>query len=91
LDAVVNLDVDLARSVGTMDDEVDEIHREMFRLVQAKIKESPDVVEVAIANLSASRDLERIADLATNIAEDVLFTVLGEVVRHQGAPGQPPA
>jgi phosphate transport system protein len=91
LDAVVNLDVDLARTVGEMDDEVDEIHREMFRIVQERIRRSPDVVEVAIANLSASRDLERIADLATNIAEDVLFTVLGEVVRHRGAPGQPPA
>ena len=91
LDAVVNLDVDLARSVGTMDDEVDAIHREMFRVVQDRIRQSPDVVEVAIASLSASRDLERIADLATNIAEDVLFTVLGEVVRHRGAPGQPPA
>jgi phosphate transport system protein len=49
------------------------------------------VVEQAIAYLSASRDLERIADLATNIAEDVLFTILGEVVRHRGAPGQAPA
>jgi phosphate transport system protein len=91
LDAVVHLDVDLARSVGEMDDEVDEIHREMFRVVQDRIRQSPDVVEVAIASLSASRDLERIADLATNIAEDVIFTVLGEVVRHRGAPGQPPA
>ena len=91
LDAVVNLDVDLARSVGEMDDEVDEIHREMFKLVQDRIRSSSDMVEQAIAYLSASRDLERIADLATNIAEDVLFTVLGEVVRHRGAPGQPPA
>ena len=91
LDSVVNLDVDLARSVGEMDDEVDEIHREMFRLVQDRLRQSSDVVEQAIAYLSASRDLERIADLATNIAEDVLFTVLGEVVRHRGAPGQSPA
>jgi phosphate transport system protein len=90
LDAVVNLDVDLARTVGEMDDEVDEIHREMFRLVQDRIRESPEVVDAAIAYLSASRDIERIADLATNIAEDVLFTVLGEVVRHRGAPGQAP-
>ena len=91
LDAVVNLDAEIARSVGTMDDEVDEIHREMFRLVQDRLRRSSDVVEQAIAYLSASRDLERIADLATNIAEDVLFTVLGEVVRHRGAPGQSPA
>jgi len=91
LDSVVNLDVDLARSVGKMDDEVDAIHREMFRVVQDRIRQSPDVVEVAIASLSASRDLERIADLATNIAEDVIFTVLGEVVRHRGAPGQQPS
>jgi phosphate transport system protein len=87
LDAVVRLDVEAARSVGTMDDEVDEIHRAMFRLVQDRIRKSTDAVEQAIAYLSASRDLERIADLATNIAEDVIFTVEGEVVRHRWSTG----
>ena len=91
LDAVVNLDAALAKSVGKMDDEVDQIHRAMFRLVQDRIRRSTDAVEQAIAYLSASRDLERIADLATNIAEDVVFTVEGEVVRHRWSPDADPS
>lgn len=85
LDAHVNLDAGLARSILAMDDEVDTIHREMFGLLQRRIREDPELVERAIAHLSASRDLERIADLATNIAEDVVFMVEGEVIRHRGS------
>ncbi len=83
LDAHVNLDNTLARTVGGMDDEVDDIHREMFDVLQAKMEEDPAVVKRAVAYLSASRDLERVADLATNIAEDVVFMVEGEVIRHR--------
>lgn len=86
LDAHLNLDVDLARRVGQMDDQVDDVHRDMYRVVHERIREDPSVVEAAIAYLSASRDLERVADLATNIAEDVIFMVEGEVVRHRGPP-----
>ncbi len=82
LDAQVTLDAALARTVVLMDDEVDTIHREMFQSLQQRMQQDPDVVERAVAYLSASRDLERIADLATNIAEDVVFMVDGEVVRH---------
>ncbi len=89
LDAHVNLDNKLARSVGAMDDEVDDIHREMFGILQARMREDSDVVERAVAYLSASRDLERVADLATNIAEDVVFMVEGEVIRHRA--GEQPA
>ncbi len=83
LDSHVNLDNRLARTVGAMDDEVDDIHREMFRVLQNLMQKEPDAVERAVAFLSASRDLERIADLATNIAEDVVFMVEGEVIRHR--------
>ncbi|MDJ0766879.1 MAG: phosphate signaling complex protein PhoU [Myxococcota bacterium] len=82
LDAQVNQDTDLARKVCLMDDEVDEIHSGMFDILQARMRENPDTVERAVHYLSASRDLERIADLATNIAEDVVFMVEGEVIRH---------
>ena len=84
LDALVNLDVELARGIGRMDDEVDEIHSEMFNILQDRMREDPDTVARATAYLSASKDLERIADLATNIAEDVVFMVEGEVIRHRG-------
>jgi len=82
LDAHVNEDTALAASVRMMDDEVDDIHREMFAILKSRMCDQSGIVERAVAYLSASRDLERIADLATNIAEDVIFMVDGRVVRH---------
>jgi hypothetical protein len=73
----------LARTVGGMDDEVDDIHRMMFTEMQDRMLEDPELTERAVAFLSASKDFERVADLATNIAEDVIFMVEGEVVRHR--------
>lgn len=83
LDAQVNRDTDLARKVCRMDDEVDQLHSGMFEILEARMKQDPDEIERAVRYLSASRDLERIADLATNIAEDVVFMVEGEVIRHR--------
>ena len=83
LDAQVNRDTDLARKVCLMDDEVDQLHSGMFEVLEARMKQDPDEIERAVRYLSASRDLERIADLATNIAEDVVFMVEGEVIRHR--------
>ncbi|MEM7262508.1 MAG: phosphate signaling complex protein PhoU [Planctomycetota bacterium] len=83
LDAVVNLDTNLARQVAAQDDEVDALNAEMFVVLQDRMREDPSTVERAVHLLSTSRHLERIADLATNIAEDVVFMVDGEVVRHQ--------
>jgi phosphate transport system protein len=84
LDAHVNLNAELARTVGQMDDEVDDIHRDMYTVLQARMHEDPALIERAVHYLNASRDLERIADLATNVAEDVVFMVEGEVIRHRG-------
>ncbi|MEZ5964993.1 MAG: phosphate signaling complex protein PhoU [Planctomycetota bacterium] len=83
LDALVSTDVDLARRVLAADDTVDRVHRHMFQEMQAAARENPDRIEAAINLLSASRNLERIADQCTNIAEDVIFLVEGEIVRHQ--------
>ena len=83
LDAHVNLDTELALSVCRMDDEVDDLNREMFSIMQAEMSQDHSLVVRAVHYLSASRDLERIADLATNIAEDVVFMVEGDVIRHQ--------
>jgi phosphate transport system protein len=82
LDSLVRLDTVLARDVLTKDDLVDRAHKEMFRVLQKKMHDDPEAVERAVHLLSASRHLERIADLATNIAEDVVFLVEGEVIRH---------
>ncbi|MDR2212800.1 MAG: phosphate signaling complex protein PhoU [Pseudomonadales bacterium] len=82
LDALVSLDVELARNVINMDDRVDEINRRMYEEVQAAIHREVNNTEVAMNLLSTSRYMERIADLSTNIAEDVVFMVEGKVVRH---------
>jgi phosphate transport system protein len=83
LDAFINMDVKLARNVLKMDDIVDEMNRTMFSIIYEKIKEMPDKAEILIHTLSATRHLERVADHATNIAEDVIYLVVGEIVRHQ--------
>lgn len=83
LDALVNLDVGLARKVFDEDDAVDAIHKSMFAELQRRMKKDPAEVERAIQLLSVSRYLERIADLATNVAEDVEFMVEGEIIRHR--------
>ncbi len=82
LNALLNLDTDLARKVLAKDDEVDEINRQMFEILEEIMLKDPTTIRRAIHLLSASRHLERIADLATNIAEDVVFLVEGEVIRH---------
>jgi len=85
MNALVELDVDLAREVIEMDNIVDEINRQMYVELQGLMKRDYTTVERAVSLLSCSRYLERIADLSTNIAEEVIFMVEGEVVRHQSS------
>jgi len=83
LDALVNIDCELASQVCQADDEIDAINRQMYDQVKDQIKEAPENIETLIHLLSVSRHLERIADHATNIAEDVIYMVKGEIVRHK--------
>jgi phosphate transport system protein len=82
LDAMVNLDTELAQKVCTADDEVDAMNREAYSLVEERIRQNPEQLNSMIQFLSASRYLERVADHATNIAEDVIYLVKGEIIRH---------
>jgi phosphate transport system protein len=82
LDSLVNLDSKLAREVCASDDYVDSINREMYNLVTDAIKARPEHVDILIPYLSVSRYLERIADHATNISEDVIYMVDGIITRH---------
>jgi phosphate transport system protein len=82
VDALVALDVDMAYAVCRADDEVDAINRDVFRVVKQKMREGDKDGDVLIDLLSISRTLERIADHATNIAEDVVYLIGGDVVRH---------
>jgi phosphate transport system protein len=84
LDSLVHQDPRLARSVCAQDDQVDECQRHMFETLTAAMARDASTVERAVQLLSVSRHLERIADSATNIAEDVVFMVEGEVIRHGG-------
>lgn len=85
LDALIHFDPDLAETVISADDEVDEIHREVCRSVEVEIRRNPEDVRRMIEVLTISRQLERIADHAVNIAEDVVYMVRGEIYRHNYA------
>jgi len=82
LDALVNLDLDLAYKVLELDDQVDEIQKEAYRLIKRAMPKYPDNVAYLINLLLVSRHLERLADHATNIAEDVIYMIEGEIIRH---------
>lgn len=83
LDAFMKQDLTLASRVRTMDEEVDELNREIIDKVTFSLKEHPSSHETLISVLLVSRALERVADHATNIAEDVIYMLEGEIVRHR--------
>jgi len=83
LDALVSLDADLAYKVCLSDDEVDDINRDIYDKIKEVIKAQPDRVGYLINLLFIARHLERIADHATNIAEEVIYMVEGEIPRHR--------
>lgn len=82
LDALVNQDLDLAVRVCVLDDEVDDFQNEAYDVIKQAIKDNPERVAYLINLFLISRHLERIADHATNIAEDVIYMIEGEIVRH---------
>ncbi|HNX96088.1 MAG TPA: phosphate signaling complex protein PhoU [Candidatus Aminicenantes bacterium] len=83
LDALVNLDAAQAHAVRQADDSVDDLVREQFERVKAEIRLHPERVDSLIEYMRIFRYLERIADHATNIAEDVIYLTEGQIVRHQ--------
>jgi len=83
LDALVQLSAQMAYGVLAADDEVDAMNRRMYQIVQEQIIAYPDQTESLIHMLSVSRHIERIADHATNIAEDVIYMIEGVIVRHK--------
>jgi phosphate transport system protein len=84
VDSLVNHDVALAYQVQEDDDAVDQFHKATYEAVYEGIKGNPSKVKEFISLLSVSRNLERIADHATNIAEDVIYMIEGDIVRHGG-------
>ena len=84
LDAFVKADVRLAREVLAQDNIVDNYNRVIIKAMMARMKSQAEQVDAALLFLSASKNLERIADHATNIAEDVVYMVEGDIIRHKG-------
>ncbi len=82
LDALVRMDAAVADEVLTEDDRVDELNREFCDQVLDAIQKEPDKAYTLIQFMNVSKRLERIGDHATNMAEDVIYLVTGEIVRH---------
>jgi phosphate transport system protein len=82
LDALVNMDYDIAYSVVMRDDEVDQIKVDAYDRIKQAMRKHPDKIGYLINLLLISRHLERLADHATNIAEEVIYLIEGEIVRH---------
>ena len=82
LDALVNLDSDLAYKVCLLDDDVDVINNSNYLQVKKAVEQNPSRAGVFLDLLLVSRHLERIADHATNVAEEVIYLIEGEIPRH---------
>jgi phosphate transport system protein len=82
LDALVNMDYDLAFKVVMMDDEVDKIKDDAYDRIKRAMSENPDKIGYLINLLLISRHIERLADHSTNIAEEVIYMIEGEIIRH---------
>ena len=82
LDSFVKRDVDLAKQILLRDETVDQLRDQLFRELITYMMERPSVILPAFQLTLVTRNLERVADHATNIAEDVIYMVLGQDIRH---------
>ena len=83
IDALIDLDLGLAYAVIDADDEVDAMNREAYQQIEECIRRTPNLVSIYTHLLGISRHIERIADHASNIAEDIVYLVEGKIVRHR--------
>jgi phosphate transport system protein len=83
LDAFVRKDGAQARAIIVMDDEADQCNKEIIDELTKTMRARPDLVEQCLSLFSVARHLERIADHATNVAEDVVYLIEGEIIRHK--------
>jgi phosphate transport system protein len=90
IEAFIRGDAAAGRDVCRRDDKVDALHRSMFRILLTHMMEDPHIIGAGMELFLVSRNLERVADLATNIGEDVVFLVEGKSIKHQ-AEVQAPA
>jgi len=86
LDALVNLDVDVAKEVIRMDDDIDRMDNAAYDQIKTYMNRTPEHMGYWINLMYISRHIERIADHAVNIAEEVIYMIEGEIVRHGHSP-----
>jgi len=84
IDALVNMDARAAAAVCASDDAVDQMKRDIRRRAVEMLKQDSSHADTLLGILAATRNLERIADLATNISEDIIYMVDGRIIRHGG-------
>ena len=82
LEAFIRGDANAGREVCLRDDKVDALHRSVFRILLTHMMEDPHTISTGMELFLVSRNLERVADLATNIGEDVVFLVEGKSIKH---------
>jgi phosphate transport system protein len=83
LNSFVGMNLEMAKQVIIDDRKVDELNRQAIREVKALMTSQPDLIDPALSCFSLSRHLERIADHAENIAEEVIYMISGEIIRHK--------
>jgi phosphate transport system protein len=83
LESFVRGDAQTGRAVCMRDDKVDALHRSVFRILLTHMMEDPHTIGAGMELILVSRNLERVADLATNIGEDVVFLVEGKSIKHR--------
>ena len=88
LNAFVNRDEKLARDVCERDDQVDELNDQVFRELLTYMMQDPATISRAVDLILVGRHLERIADHATNIGEDVIYMVQGKTIKHHIEEGR---
>lgn len=86
IDCFVNSDSELAKSVILMDDEIDKLDRELFYRITDEMKSNPDLIVPCAHLLALTSNIERLADHATNIAEDVIFLIDAKIIKHSKDP-----
>jgi len=89
VDAFVHLDANIGEAVVLMDDSVDNLNRKVTHELMEVMKQEPESIEQAIEFIRVSRNLERVADLATNIAEEVVFIARAKVIKHHANDAPP--
>lgn len=91
LDALVNRDPETAREVIVEDERVDDLRRSAFRIIVSYMLEQPRYIGPGLEMILVVQNLERIGDLTTNIAEDVVFLVEGTSIKHAASMAADPA